>query len=267
VILITGKVKITTINYTYSIHNNYCEQNLLFIHGWATDSQIFFQQFKYFETKLGILLVDLMAEESSTDNLDYSENVVNLIKQLNLKNIVVIGWSLGSLVAIKLVNILPERVSSLLLISATSKFISEKNYSCGQPLALVRQLKKSLKKDYETTLNRFYSQMFSSNEEERGYKALFIDNVLPRMNMLTKNRVVRGLDYLINTDCRHLLSHLTCPVTICHGQDDIICPVSSAYYLERNIPNSKLVIIDNCGHIPFLTYEARVNLLIEQLIK
>lgn len=254
-------------NYTYLIHSNYCEQNLLFIPGWATDSQIFFQQFEYFKAKLGILLVDLMAEESSTANLDYSENVVNLINQLNLKNIVVIGWSLGSLVAIKLANIIPERVSSLLLISATSKFISEKNYSCGQPLASVRQLKKSLKKDYETTLNRFYSQMFSSNEKERGYEALFIDNVLPRMKMVTQNRVAQGLDYLINTDYRHALSHLTCPVIICHGQDDIICPVGSAYYLERNIPNSKLVIIDNCGHIPFLTYEAKINSLIEELIK
>lgn len=254
-------------NYTYSVHSNDCEQNLLFIHGWATDSQIFLQQFEYFKAKFGILLVDLMAEESSADNLDYSENVANLIKKLNLKNLVVIGWSLGSLVAIKLANILPERVSSLLLISATSKFISEKNYSCGQPLAVVRQLKQSLKKDYETTLNRFYGQMFSSDEEERGYKALFYDTVLPRMKMVTQNQVVRGLDYLINTDCRQLLSHLTCPVTICHGQDDIICPVGSAYYLERNIPHSKLVVIDNCGHIPFLTYEARINLLIEELIK
>lgn len=252
-------------NYAYLPYSD-GDKTLLFIHGWATDSRVFYQQVEYFKTKYGILLVDLMGAEALVSTSDYSESLVELVTKLVLENVVVIGWSLGSLVAIKMATIVPQRVSSLVLISATPKFMSEKNYNCGLSPAVVRQFHRSLERNYEATLTQFYNLMFSKNEQDGGYQALFFSEVLPRMRRLKQDDVIKGLGYLMNTDHRHLLSELACPVTICHGQDDTICPVSAAYFLEKNITASKLVVFEDCGHIPFLTQKTRMNALIAESI-
>ena len=38
------------------------------------------------------------------------------------------------------------------------------------------------------------------------------------------------------------------PVSIVQGRYDIVCPMRSAWDLNRSLPSSKLYIIDNAGH-------------------
>ncbi len=38
------------------------------------------------------------------------------------------------------------------------------------------------------------------------------------------------------------------PTTIVHGRYDVVCPISSAYELHQNLPQSKLVVVPDAGH-------------------
>ena len=40
------------------------------------------------------------------------------------------------------------------------------------------------------------------------------------------------------------------PTLILWGDKDIIIPVDNAYKFQRDIPNSKLIIYENVGHLP-----------------
>jgi len=42
------------------------------------------------------------------------------------------------------------------------------------------------------------------------------------------------------------------PTLVIVGNDDFVCPPSAAEYLHREIPNSKLLVIENAGHFPWL---------------
>ncbi|WP_121809282.1 alpha/beta fold hydrolase [Mucilaginibacter kameinonensis] len=53
------------------------------------------------------------------------------------------------------------------------------------------------------------------------------------------------------------LHRITVPVLIIVGDDDFICdPVSQAARIRANIANSKLAVISNCGHMPWIEQPA-----------
>lgn len=48
----------------------------------------------------------------------------------------------------------------------------------------------------------------------------------------------------------NVLKSIKCPTLIIWGKEDKIIDVSSAYYLNKEIINSQLIVIDNVGHVP-----------------
>lgn len=48
------------------------------------------------------------------------------------------------------------------------------------------------------------------------------------------------------------LASISAPTLIIVGSSDIVCPVSQAVRIHREIPNSKLLVIENSGHFPWL---------------
>lgn len=46
------------------------------------------------------------------------------------------------------------------------------------------------------------------------------------------------------------LKELTMPVLIIHGAQDEIVPLRLSKRLHKDLPKSKLIIIDKCGHVP-----------------
>jgi pimeloyl-ACP methyl ester carboxylesterase len=50
-------------------------------------------------------------------------------------------------------------------------------------------------------------------------------------------------------DSTALLSGLTCPVTIVHGAEDALIPVSEAEAMHRAIALSRLIVLPGVGHL------------------
>jgi 4,5:9,10-diseco-3-hydroxy-5,9,17-trioxoandrosta-1(10),2-diene-4-oate hydrolase len=46
------------------------------------------------------------------------------------------------------------------------------------------------------------------------------------------------------------LHRITSPTLIIWGRQDAIIPLIQAYYAKEKIPNSKLHVIEQCGHMP-----------------
>lgn len=157
---------------------------------------------------------------------------------------VLVGWSLGALVALEMVDALPERVTGLVLIGGTSRFVSDDDYPSGWHPRIVERMKKQLQKHPEETLASFGASLWA--EGETGDISLFMHR--DRVEELTI-----GLDYLLTADARPLLSALHVPVLLLHGGNDTICPPEAARYLAERVPNAKLEILANTGHVPFWT--------------
>ena len=64
---------------------------------------------------------------------------------------------------------------------------------------------------------------------------------------------------MAEADQRDLLPRITVPTLLIWGEQDVRSPLSVARQFEHAIPDTKLVVIPNCGHISNLEQPERVN--------
>ncbi len=125
-------------------------RTLLFLHGWASRPDIWQRQKDYFKD------CDVLLPELDADNLrDLAQRVYDLCK--DKENITVIAWSMGWLVALKLLEYKLD-ICCLVSIAGTPKFISEDYVNQGIKKSELRALRAGLKKDFVPCLNNFYQQ-------------------------------------------------------------------------------------------------------------
>jgi pimeloyl-[acyl-carrier protein] methyl ester esterase len=145
-----------------------------------------------------------------------------------------IGWSMGGMIAIMVAAKYPEKVSELVLVSTTPKFIASPDFPFGLPLALLRRLEKRIKSE---GIKAFHSLVFPD-----GHSAGLAD--------LTVEQALRELAALEKVDLRSLLGEIKAPTLIIHGDQDEICLPGAAAYLQSKIAGSKLVILPGVKHAP-----------------
>jgi pimeloyl-[acyl-carrier protein] methyl ester esterase len=63
-----------------------------------------------------------------------------------------------------------------------------------------------------------------------------------------------GMQILLTTDLRRSIKNINQPVTLLHGGRDVIVHPNAARWLHENLQDSKLIMLPDCGHIPFLSH-------------
>ena len=75
---------------------------------------------------------------------------------------------------------------------------------------------------------------------------------------------IRLYECLYGVDLRPHVSQIALPTLILHGEADALAPVSNSEWLAAQIPNSRLQIFKNTGHVPTVTRPREVALAINQ---
>ena len=107
------------------------DQWVTFIHGAGGSSSIWFKQLKEFKKHFNVLLIDLRGHgNSKTITLSHlskytfraiSKDVVEVIEHLKIKKSHFVGISLGTIIIREIAEIIPERVSSMIMGGAILK--------------------------------------------------------------------------------------------------------------------------------------------------
>ncbi len=245
---------------------------LVFIHGWATTSGVWEGQINYFSKNYKVIYLDLAGFGKSISSkpitLDsFARDLSHLINYLSLKKVILVGWSLGSLVSLKLALNYVELLKSLVLVGATSKFTNELNYNAGLPEVLLERLYKKVERDKEKSLKKFYLSLFSEEEKKNKKFKDILTIFLEEIKNLDRDVLLDGLRIFRNSDLRNDISNIKLSVFVIHGDNDQICPVNSANYIHSKISNSAVEIIKDTGHTPFLTKTDKFNQILEKWIK
>ena len=126
-------------------------------------------------------------------------------------------------------------------------------YEGGVPAALMVRMKKRLSKNCEQTITDFYKLMFSTQEQAQRLARKSLDADLGHGRTWDIVESQAGLDFLVEVDVRADLKGITCPTLLLHGEEDEICPLGGAVFIQRQMPCAQLVSYPEVGHIPFLT--------------
>jgi 2-hydroxy-6-oxonona-2,4-dienedioate hydrolase len=202
----------------------------------------------YFPTKgYKVLVPELPVYElpiiSSTVK-SLSEYVDGFLKFKKLKNVILLGNSLGGHVALLYAKLHPENVKGLIITGSSGLY--ENAMGDGYPK----------RGDYEYIKTKseevFYDPKIAT-------KAI-VDEVFESVN--DRNKLIRTLA-IAKSAIRHNMAkdlpHMYTPTAIIWGAQDNVTPPNVAEEFNTLLPNSDLYWIDKCGHAPMMEHPDQFN--------
>ncbi|MCD6039968.1 MAG: biotin biosynthesis protein BioH [Gammaproteobacteria bacterium] len=224
---------------------------LILLHGWGWHGGIWSPLIPHLVDKFQLFIPDLPGfGKSSIFTTDYSfEALAACLFEHIPQKAIWVGWSLGGLVAWWVALHYPKKVSRLITVAASPKFMSEENWP-GIPLATLEKFARDITIDDEKTLTHFLAlQLRGSPHSEILRSELQKHFLRPH-----KDALAGGLRLLLTTDLRVDLPNMTIPSLHIFGSLDTIVPVSVVDCLKPLLRNSQCEIIRRTGHMPFLTH-------------
>ncbi len=226
--------------------------NLLLLPGMMCDERLWKRQIEALDANC--FVADLM----SHDNIP---NMVTAILETAPASFAVAGLSMGGIVAFELWRRAPQRISHLALLDTNphADTPDKRSMRIDQvQQVLSGQLKKlateSLKPAYLAKSNRDNQDLLDE------ILAMAMDageEVFERQSLALKDRA----------DSVATLETINCPTTVICGAEDHICPPAYHELMAGQIPEARLVIIENCGHLASMEQPEIVNQELQRLLR
>jgi pimeloyl-[acyl-carrier protein] methyl ester esterase len=226
---------------------------MAFLHGWGTHPVIWEPLQTHFPNLYAMPLPGYAGSAMAKTLDEMSSNIAGQIQD----RAVLVGWSLGAQVAMRIALNQPEKISRLVLIGATPCFVNREDWAHGVADEVFEQFSMSLAEDYAGTIRRFLSLQAQGSDEVRTVLAELRRRLLAQPRP-AEGALEAGLDILRGTDLRSEVAQLPVPVTLIHGSGDKLAPVNAARWLAQTIPDSGLHEIRGAGHAPFLSHAEEV---------
>jgi pimeloyl-ACP methyl ester carboxylesterase len=254
------------------------QPTLVFLVAWIWTAEFWQPQVNYFSQNFQMVTIDMRGTGDSDKpagdyTLDlYADDLDSIIDGLHEKNIVLIGESIGASIAIKYVTKYPGKVSKLVLIGGSPKFITTDDFPLGWSLDKAQALRASAEQSWPTTRRAFLEMIFS--EPGTNYLREWGD----KMAQKTPAKIAtNAITNLFQADLRPLLRKIDVPTLILHGEKDILFtypmdrPIDfrvseGAKYIRENISGSKNYIFEGRGHFPSITAPDKFNKVLKEFI-
>jgi len=163
------------------------------------------------------------------------------------------GFSMGGYIAMDIMELAPQRVEKLALLSTTARSLPpEVNKH------LVSSIKEIESEGFDDYLNKaFPLYVYKKRTNDINLKTRYI-SMAKSLGPEVAIHQIRALSSF--TDHREKLKEIKCPTLIICGDSDKRSPVLFHEEMESLIPNSKLTIIERSGHFTPLEKPDQVTL-------
>jgi pimeloyl-ACP methyl ester carboxylesterase len=246
------------------------QPTLVFLVAWVWTAEFWQPQVNYFSQNFKMVTIDMRGTGESDKpagdyTLDlYADDLDSIIGELKEKNVVLIGECIGASIAIKYVTKYPGKVSKLVLVGGSPKFIATDDFPWGLILDVVQPFLTGLLQSYSTVFGAFLETIFpepgTNYVREWSFKMSQKTPAEIAANSLTNHWLA---------DLRPLLSKINIPTLILHGEKDtnVFTNVSEgAKYMHENIQGSKNYLFESRGHFPSITAPDKFNKILKEFI-
>ena len=253
-------------------------QPVILIHGWPLSAQMWEYQIQEI-VKAGYQVVAYDRRGFGRSDKPYSgydyntlaTDLNDLIHELNLKEAILIGFSMGGgEVARYIGNYGTGKLDKAALVSSVCPFMMKTNDNPnGVPEKVFTQFKEAVKKDRPAFLEDFGNNFvnFEDNKDKIS-EALVHFNWTIAVNASAK-ATLDCIDSFGKTDFRGDMAKFKLPTLIVHGDADEVVPLDvSAKQAEKLAPKSQLEVISGAPHGLVFTHTKEFNkILIDFLNK
>ena len=236
---------------------NYIENGegrpIIVLHGLMGGLSNFKGVYDYFPSeKYKVIIPELPVDSTpilKTNVATFSNFVFEFIQYKNLKDVVLLGNSLGGHVALLFARDYPELVSGL-IITGSSGLYEKSMIGDGYP--------KRGNYEYIKTKTEevFYDPKIATKE--------IVDDVFASVN--DREKLIKTLS-LAKSAIRHNMANdlpkMNTNTLIIWGKQDSVTPPNVAEDFNKLLPNSDLSWIDKCGHAPMMEHPNDFNKIME----
>jgi pimeloyl-ACP methyl ester carboxylesterase len=230
-------------------------EKILFIHGSGWNTHMWHGQSDYLASSMEVILVDLPGHGKSPGNgcdsvEEYRETVHELMKERNIERSYIAGHSLGGAIALSLSLAYPDIISGAILIGT------------GARLRVLPQILEGVVNDKEKTVADTVEMAFSPKTPPTLKGLAIAETMKCPAEIIYKD--FQGCNAF---DVMESISSLEIPVLIICGSDDVLTLPKYSFYLNEAIQGSKLILVQDAGHMVMMEKPMEVNRAIERFVK
>jgi pimeloyl-ACP methyl ester esterase len=230
---------------------------VVLVHGWSGSSGALAPLASALGPGLRIVMPDLRGHGGSDpatpfELADLARDLAVLFDRLELRDVLLAGWSLGAQVALAALPAIRARVSRLAILSGTPRFTEGPGWRGGLPAQAVEVLAHRVRRDPARALARFFDGMFVDGELD-ATAADRLGALRAALPPPDPAAALAGLAILAGGDLRAGLAAIDLPVLVVHGDRDPICLPAAGRALAAGIPGARLVVLPGVGHAPVLS--------------
>lgn len=241
---------------------------IVLIHGLGIPATLWHRQVPAFSTHHRVIVLDNRGSgRSDQPDEGYSvarmaEDVVELLHHLDVDRAVVLGLSLGGLIAQQLALTYPERIIGLILASTHAggpKYLEATGDLWRERLNVADR---TLREIYLDALEWGATDDFMANNPEEVEHFVRARLELPQSPAGFQGQFMAGAAF----DSREQLPAISAPTVVIHGRHDEIVPLSFGEFIADRIPEAQLHVIEDAGHLPFVERPDTFNEIVLQFL-
>lgn len=230
------------------------------LHGWGISSVAWQLIVEPLEQYFDVIQIDLPgfginAHDCPADyTLDeLADKIAPIIVEKVPHKALVVGWSLGGLVATRLATRYNEQVAALCLVASSPCFVEQENWP-GIKASVLSSFAQLLRDDSNTTIERFLAIQAMGSEHARD-DIKWLKKVVLRQQKADMIALQGGLEILQNTDLRQELAELSIPVRGIYGRLDSLVPRKTIEPLSELVKDFEYTIVKKASHAPFISHK------------
>ena len=234
-------------------------QTIVFLHGLGGDQHDWRLVAPTFEDRYRVVVLDLIGAGKS-DQAAYrpttthstlnghATDLLGVLSALALHDVVFVGHSVAAMIGVIAAVREPLRFAKMVLISPSPRFINEKGYAGGFEQKDINELLGAMESDYHGWSHGFAPVMMG--QQEHPELVMELTNSFVRTNPEIAKHFARVTFF---SDTRTELGFLTIPTLILQSAHDVIAPLAVGHYINEQLADSRLVVVETNGHCPHLS--------------
>ncbi len=232
---------------------------MVFAHGFGCDQHMWRFVTPAFEDDYKLVLFDYVgsgkSDLSAYDPLRYStldgyaQDVLDVIRALDLRDVIFVGHSVSSMVGVLAAKREPERFAKLIMVGPSPRYINDGDYVGGFERADIEGLLDLMDKNYIGWAS-FLAPVVMGNADRPELQAELNASFCSTDPKIARNFATATFF----SDNRADLADLRVPSLILQCAEDAIAPVEVGRYVARSVPAGTLRMLKATGHCPHVSH-------------
>ena len=231
--------------------------HLVLLHGWALNSRVWGDLVPDLSRDAIVTALDLPGHGDRPWNggFDSLPSLASVLEPEIPSGSVLLGWSLGAQVALRIALDHPARIRGLVLVAATPRFLRSNAWEHGVEPRVLATFADQLHSDYERTVREFLALQVRGDERAHATLRTLRGSVVEAGRPDVRG-LAAGLQVLRETDIIDAMDEVRAPTLVIAGERDRLTPPEASRALAARLPRSRFHLVAGAAHAPFLSHRA-----------